>query len=95
MSRSEEQQDDTNLLLLFILLTITGTDGPFIILWMLFHPIRTLKIAAGLTALAAMLAGIVAVFVFTGWWGIPLLGSLIGGLTALNRATAPKVGRAP
>ena len=79
--------DQTDALLLYILLAITGMLGPYLLLWMLFHPIRTLKILAGLTVLVAVLAGVAAAFVFLGWWAIPLLAGVFGSLLVLDRAT--------
>jgi hypothetical protein len=66
--------------------------GPYVLLWMLFHPIRTLKILAALLVVVAVLAGVVATVVFLGWWGALLLGAGIAGLTALNRHTVSHVG---
>jgi hypothetical protein len=79
--------DHTDELLLYILLAIIGMLGPYVLLWMLFHPIRTAKILMALTVLMAVLAGVVAAFVFLGWWAVPLLGVLFAGLLALDRPT--------
>ena len=81
--RDDEHTDE---LLLYILLAVTGMLGQYALLWMVVHPVRTLKILIGLAVLMAVLAGVVAVFVFLGWWAIPLLGVAVVSLVVLDRA---------
>lgn len=69
--------------------------GPYVLLWMLFHPIRTLKILTGFIVLAAVLGGVVAAFVFLGWWAVLFLGVPFGGLLVLDRLTARHVRASP
>jgi hypothetical protein len=86
--RTCDEEGDSEQLLLYILLAITGMLGPYVLLAAILNPIRTLKILAGLLVVTAVLAGIVAVFVFLGWCGIPFLGVVIGGLLALDMYTS-------
>jgi hypothetical protein len=62
--------------------------GPYVLLWMLFHPIRTARILMALIVLIAVLAGVVAAFLFLGWWAISLLGIAFGGVVALDHSPA-------
>jgi hypothetical protein len=85
MPNSTCDKDETDELLFYILLAITGMLGPYVLLAAVLHPIRTLKVLAGLSLVIAVLAGVIAAFVFLGWWAIPFLGGVIGGLLVLDR----------